>query len=155
MRAPLFLLFCLLLSPSLTAQEAVRREVLPNGLTVIVRPFRAAPVVAVQAWVRAGSVTEGSLMGSGLSHYFEHMLYKGTQTLGPGDFSAKIRACGGADENAYTTYGRTVYHFTILSKHLESGFGLLADIFTHATFDEEEARKEQEVILREIRHGRG
>ena len=153
MRAPLFLLFCLLLSPSLTAQEAVRREVLPNGLTVIVRPFRAAPVVAVQAWVRAGSVTEGSLMGSGLSHYFEHMLYKGTQTLGPGDFSAKIRACGGADENAYTTYGRTVYHFTILSKHLESGFGLLADIFTHATFDEEETRKEQEVILREFAMG--
>jgi len=72
-----------------------------NGLELILREDRSAPVVSVQAWCRAGSVDEGKWIGAGLSHVLEHMLFKGTTTRGPGRIDQEVQAAGGF-LNAYT-----------------------------------------------------
>ena len=60
-------------------REAVDRIVLPNGLTLIVKPDSSAALASVQVWVKTGSIHEGEHLGAGLSHYLEHMLFKGTE----------------------------------------------------------------------------
>src|SRR5436309_16083799 len=80
---------------------AVRKRILPNGLTVLVREDHSAPVVTAQAWCRAGSVTEGGWTGAGQSHVLEHMLFKGTTTRGVAQIAREIEDKGG-DINAYT-----------------------------------------------------
>ena len=63
-------------------REPVERYTLPNGLTVLLRRDNAAPVCSVQVWVKTGSIHEGAHLGAGLSHYLEHMLFKGTEQTG-------------------------------------------------------------------------
>ena len=80
---------------------------LDNGLEVLVREDRSAPVVSAQAWCRAGSIDEGPWLGAGLSHVLEHMLFKGTTTRGAGRIDQEVQAAGGY-MNAYTSFDRTV-----------------------------------------------
>ena len=82
---------------------------LDNGLTVILREDRSAPVVSAQAWAQTGSVHEGRWLGAGLSHVLEHMLFKGTATRPPGQIDREVQDVGGY-MNAYTSFDRTVYH---------------------------------------------
>ncbi|MGM0606806.1 MAG: M16 family metallopeptidase [Candidatus Muiribacteriota bacterium] len=123
---------------------------LENGLTVVLKETHIVPMVSMQAWVRAGSIHEGDLFGTGIAHYFEHMLFKGTKRRGPGEIPQEIHRAGGSDFNAYTTFDRTVYHFTILNEYTDTGLDVLADMFRNSVFDEEEANKESKVILKEI-----
>ena len=74
---------------------------LPNGAELIVQEKRNAPVVSVQAWVRTGAIHEQEWMGAGLSHYCEHLLFKGTTKRPTGQLDQDIRG-GGGDNNAYT-----------------------------------------------------
>ncbi|HEY4989608.1 MAG TPA: insulinase family protein, partial [Opitutaceae bacterium] len=83
-------------------REPVERTVLPNGLTLLVKPDRSAALASVQVWVKTGSLHEGGQMGAGLSHYLEHMLFKGTERRAGRDISATVQAHGGYI-NAYTT----------------------------------------------------
>ncbi|MFA7577470.1 MAG: pitrilysin family protein [Candidatus Muiribacteriota bacterium] len=149
-----FLMFvCLLILTAFTGYAFEGEEriiVLDNGLTVILKETHVVPMVAMEAWVRAGSITEGEKTGSGLSHYFEHMLFKGTKKRGPGEIPQIIHKAGGSDFNAYTTFDRTVYHFSILNDYTETGLDILSDMLMNSVFDPEEAEKEQKVILNEI-----
>lgn len=130
-------------------REPVERTVLPNGLTVILKPDHSAALASVQAWVKTGSMHEGAWLGAGLSHFLEHMLFKGTgRRTGP-EISATIQAHGGY-LNAYTTFDRTVYHVDLPSEHLEVAVDVLADAVLHSTVPEGEVEREREVILREI-----
>ena len=88
-------------------REPVERTVLPNGLTVLLKPDHSAPVASVQVWVKTGSVHEGALLGAGLSHYLEHLLFKGTERRAGREISTTVQAHGGY-VNAYTTFDRTV-----------------------------------------------
>src|SRR2546422_8104823 len=81
----------------------VRKTILDNGLTILVREDHSAPVVTAQAWCRAGSVTEGRWMGAGLSHVLEHMLFKGTTTRAVAGIAQEIASKGGYI-NAYTSF---------------------------------------------------
>jgi zinc protease len=130
-------------------REPVRRTILPNGLTLIVKPDHSAALASVQVWVRTGSIHEGAWLGAGLSHYLEHMLFKGTPSRSARDISAQVQAKGGY-MNAYTTFDRTVYHVDLPSEHTAFAIGLLADMALHSTLPAGEAAKEKEVILREI-----
>lgn len=127
----------------------VQKKVLPNGLTILVREDRSAPVVSVQAWVRAGSVTEGEWLGAGLSHVLEHMLFKGTVTRGVGEIARTIEDLGG-DINAYTSFEQTVYYIDIPAEHWRVALDILVDCMFHATIPEDELEKEKQVILREM-----
>src|SRR5258707_3637827 len=73
-----------------TNTPPVRKVVLDNGLTLLVREDHSAPVVSAQAWVRAGSITEGPWTGAGVSHVLEHMLFKGTTTLGVSQIAHEV-----------------------------------------------------------------
>jgi zinc protease len=129
--------------------EAVDRYLLPNGLTVILKADRSAALASVQVWVKSGSTHEGSYLGAGLSHYVEHMLFKGTERRAGREISATVQAHGGYI-NAYTTFDRTVYYIDLPSEHTGVAIDLLADTVLHSTFPAEECVKEKDVILREI-----
>ncbi|MDB6094765.1 MAG: peptidase domain protein [Verrucomicrobia bacterium] len=129
--------------------EPVDRTVLPNGLTVILKPDRSAALASVQVWVKTGSIHEGEKLGAGLSHYLEHMLFKGTERRAGREISATVQAHGGYI-NAYTTFDRTVYYIDLPSEHTGVAIDLLADAVLHSTLPADEAAKEKEVILREI-----
>jgi zinc protease len=130
-------------------REPVSREVLPNGLTLILKPDRAAALASVQVWVKTGSVHEGERLGAGLSHYLEHMLFKGTEKRAGREISATVQAHGGYI-NAYTTFDHTVYYIDLPSEHAPVALDLLADAVLHSTLPAEEVLKEKDVILREI-----
>jgi zinc protease len=130
-------------------REPVERTVLPNGLTLLVKPDRAAALASVQVWVRTGSIHEDSQLGAGLSHYLEHMLFKGTERRSGREISATVQANGGYI-NAYTTFDRTVYYIDLPSENLEVAVDVLADAVLHSTLPPDEAVREKDVILREI-----
>lgn len=129
--------------------EHVERTVLPNGLTLILKPDRSAALASVQVWVKTGSVHEDAHLGAGLSHYLEHMLFKGTERRAGREISATVQAHGGYI-NAYTTFDRTVYYIDLPSEHTAVAIDILADTVLHSTLPADECAKEKDVILREI-----
>ncbi len=130
-------------------REPVERTILPNGLTLILKRDTSAALASVQVWVKTGSVHENAFLGAGLSHYLEHMLFKGTGRRAGRDISATVQAHGGYI-NAYTTFDRTVYYIDLPSEHTAVAIDLLADAVLHSTLPADEAAKEKDVILREI-----
>jgi zinc protease len=129
--------------------ESIERYTLPNGLTVLLKRDTAAPVASVQVWVKTGSIHEGEHLGAGLSHFLEHMLFKGTDRRAGREISATVQAHGGYI-NAYTTFDRTVYYIDIPGEHAGVAIDLLADATLHSSLPAGEVAKEKEVILREI-----
>jgi zinc protease len=125
--------------------------VLNNGLTVVLQENHTAPVVALNMWVKVGSVHELA-EEAGISHVYEHMLFKGTASRGVGEIAQEIEGAGG-DINAFTSFDHTVYHITLASRFLDIGLAVVADAIQHSSFDPEELRKEQEVVLEEIKRG--
>ena len=136
------------------AQPAGKPQVFtfPNGLTLIVEENHTAPVASVQAWCNTGSIHEGKLLGAGLSHILEHMLFKGTTSRAPGVIASQVQDQGGYI-NAYTSYDRTVYWIDVPAKGASQAVDILADAMMNATLPEQEYTKEQEVIRREFAMG--
>src|SRR5271170_3935986 len=128
------------------SSPAVHKVVFDNGLTLLVREDHSAPVVSAQAWVRAGSITEGQWTGAGISHVLEHMLFKGTTTRGVSQIAHEIERNGGS-MNAYTSFEQTVFHINIPSEHWQTAVDILADCMQHATISPQELLKEKQVIL--------
>ncbi|MBK7976103.1 MAG: insulinase family protein [Deltaproteobacteria bacterium] len=122
---------------------------LPNGAELIVQEKRNAPVVSVQAWVRTGAIHEQEWMGAGLSHYCEHLLFKGTTKRPTGQLDQDIRG-GGGDNNAYTNSERTVYHATTAASSFATAFDAIADMVANSTFPPEEVKKEHGVVRKEL-----
>ena len=125
---------------------------LDNGLTVILREDRSAPVVSAQAWAQTGSVHEGRWLGAGLSHVLEHMLFKGTATRPPGKIDREVQDVGGY-MNAYTSFDRTVYHIDAPNTGARVAVDVLCDIMQHAALPDDELKKELDVIRREMDMG--
>ncbi|MGJ3241909.1 MAG: M16 family metallopeptidase [Opitutales bacterium] len=132
--------------------ETVHAFSLPNGLTVLHKPDFSAEVVSAQAWVRTGSLHEAPLLGSGLSHYVEHMVFKGTHRRSGRELTREVHGLGG-NLNAYTTFNRTVYYIDAPSEGVHAVLDLLGDLVLNARLDADDARSEREVILREIDMG--
>lgn len=135
------------------SNEALNRFVLDNGMVCLVKEDRSAPVCSVQIWVGTGSIHEEEFMGGGLSHYLEHMLFKGTSNRAPARVTKDIDEAGG-QINAYTTYDRTVYYCNLPSKNWRVGLDVLSDCVMNASLPEEEWKREQDVIVREMAMGR-
>ncbi len=130
------------------AAEPVRFN-LANGLTLIVKPDHRSPTAVHMLWVRVGAMdeTDGN---SGVAHVLEHMLFKGTDKLAPGEFSRRIAAVGGR-ENAFTGRDYTGYHQQIPADRLEEVMRLEADRFANNRWPDEEFRRELEVVKEERR----
>jgi zinc protease len=129
--------------------DDVRFLTLDNGLQLIIREDKAAPVVSAQAWCRAGSIHEGDWLGAGLSHVLEHMLFKGTSNRPPGKIDQEVQDEGGY-MNAYTSFDRTVYHIDVPNTGAKIAIDILCDIMMNATLPADELGKEMDVIRREM-----
>jgi len=159
----LFILLCLIgtavfishpsVPPEFRYEDAVHSHTLDNGLTVITKSTHKAPLAAVRLVVRAGSATEGRFTGSGISHFVEHVLFKGTAALPVGEIERRIKSYGGYI-NAQTSHDTTEVHLIVKSDYLDDALSLLSDFVFNTSFDEEEFRKERDVILSEIRMDR-
>jgi zinc protease len=132
--------------------EPVLRWTLPNGLVAIAKEDHAAGLVSAQIWVRTGSIHENTWLGTGLSHYLEHLVFKGTARRGPRQISAEVQAAGGAI-NAYTTFDRTVYYIDGPAEAAPLFLDVLADMVFAPALDPAEVARERDVILREIDMG--
>ena len=93
-------------------EEHARREVLSNGLTLLVKEVHTLPIVSIEARFRIGSADEGKWAGSGISHFVEHMLFKGTPTRKHGDIEREIKSYGGTI-NGFTSFDSTGYTLTV------------------------------------------
>ncbi|MDX1609229.1 MAG: pitrilysin family protein [Halofilum sp. (in: g-proteobacteria)] len=122
---------------------------LDNGMQILVREDHRAPVVVSQVWYRVGSVDEHRGV-TGVSHVLEHMMFKGTDELGPGEFSETIARHGGSD-NAFTGREYTAYFQRIAAEHLELCLRLEADRMVDLRLDEEEFQRELAVVREERR----
>jgi zinc protease len=132
--------------------EPVERWTLPNGLIGLAKEDAAAGLVSAQVWVKTGSIHEGPWLGTGLSHYLEHMIFKGTARRGPLAISAEVQAAGG-NINAYTTFDHTVYYIDGPAESAGLFLDVLADMVFHPALDAAEVKRERDVILREIDMG--
>ncbi|MCX8110512.1 MAG: insulinase family protein [Syntrophorhabdaceae bacterium] len=124
---------------------------LDNNLQYILDQRRGSGVVAVQIWVKVGSWHENNNI-AGITHFIEHLIFKGTETIKANEMPARIEALGGS-VNAFTSYDNTVYHIVIPAKAFKEGFELLADAVLNPAFPEQEVIKEKKVVLEEIKMG--
>ncbi len=131
-----------------TAAAAPVRQVLPNGVVLIAQEHRAADVVALQLWLRVGGRDE-SPDELGLTHYLEHMLFKGTPTRPPGSIDTLIEGLGGTS-NAFTSYDYTHFDLVVPAANLDAGLDLLADIAVNASFVPAELESEKKVVFEEM-----
>ncbi len=135
-------------SPAAAAVQA-QKFTLANGMTLIVKPDHRAPTVAHMLWVRVGSMDEVDGT-SGVAHALEHMMFKGTPSLKPGEFSRRVAALGGRD-NAFTGRDATAYHQQIPANRLEDVMQLEADRFANTQWEDDEFKREIEVVKEERR----
>ncbi|MED5432277.1 MAG: pitrilysin family protein [Pseudomonadota bacterium] len=122
---------------------------LDNGMKVVVREDHRAPVVTVMVWFKAGSIDEAPFE-TGLAHVLEHMMFKGTEHLGPGDFSRLVARYGGSD-NAFTSYDYTAYYQQYEASRLPLALELEAERLGSLQIDDEEFHRELQVVLEERR----
>jgi zinc protease len=137
---------------SAAAQQPVasaQQFVLSNGMTLMVSVNRRAPTAVHMLWLRVGSIDEVDGT-SGVAHVVEHMMFKGTPSLAPGEYSKRIAALGGRD-NAFTSRDATAYHQQIPAARLREVMELEADRFARNTWADEEFKREIEVIKEERR----
>ncbi|MGI6032344.1 MAG: M16 family metallopeptidase [Coriobacteriales bacterium] len=125
-----------------------QQSVLDNGITVITEHMDAVHSCSLGFWVRIGSRDETPAL-SGISHYMEHMLFKGTPTRTALDISSAFDAIG-AELNAFTSRDCTCFYARMIDEHLPQSFEILSDMVVNSCFPEDEAALEREVVLEEI-----
>ena len=139
------------IAPPTGARELPRPETftLRNGLQVVVITDRRAPVVTHMVWYRVGAADEPHGQ-SGIAHFFEHLMFKGTREIAPGDFS-RIIARNGGDENAFTSWDYTAYYERIARDRLDMVMRMEADRMRNLRFSDETFLSERDVITEERR----
>jgi zinc protease len=115
----------------------------------LVKPDRRAPILTSQVWYKVGSSYEHGGI-TGVSHVLEHMMFKGTEHHGPGEFS-RIIAENGGEENAFTGADYTAYYQNLASDRVEVSFELEADRMRHLSLEPKSVQKEVEVVKEERR----
>lgn len=126
-----------------------QRYVLENGLTLIHQQIPAAPVVTVDVWVKAGAMVEPDEW-SGMAHFLEHMIFKGTDRLPPGSFDQVIENRGGVT-NAATSHDYAHFFINTAAADLPETLPYLAELLLNAAIPDEEFGLERDVVLEEIR----
>ncbi len=129
--------------------EPFETRTLDNGLFVLVKPMAGTPVAAADVWVGTGSYCERPDEW-GLSHFLEHMFFKGTERRGVGEIDREVGALGGY-MNAATSYDFTHYYVALPAEHVLSALDVLSDALFHSVFDAGELEKERQVVIEEIK----
>ena len=147
----LFLFIALLFLPTASHANTFNAEsfTLDNGLQVVIIPNNRAPVVTHMVWYKVGAADEPPTK-SGMAHYFEHLMFKGTETLAPGEFSKRVKDLGGND-NAFTSQDYTAYFQSIAVEHLEEMMTMEADRMVNLKVPLEHFQSEKKVVTEERR----
>lgn len=124
---------------------------LKNGMKVLFVESHKSPVVSIQMWVKTGSADEAA-KERGISHFIEHLVFKGTEKFEVGEIAKIVEASGG-ELNAYTSFDQTVFYVTISKEFLETGLDVISQMMGFPQFDEEEIDNEREVVIEEIKRG--
>src|SRR2546428_81012 len=140
----------ILLAMAGLGQAEVFRTTLDNGLTVLIEENHANPVVAVEVFVRTGSIYEQEYLGSGISHFFEHIIHGGTTSTRSEAESRRLLEAIGNNSNAYTTVDHTAYYINATTEHWRTALELLADWMLHSSITPEEFEREKGVVQREL-----
>ncbi|MBW1695115.1 MAG: insulinase family protein [Deltaproteobacteria bacterium] len=128
--------------------QAVRKTTLKNGVRIITKRMPYIHSVSMGVWVNVG-VRDESSNENGLSHFIEHMIFKGTKKRSSFQIAKEFDAIGG-HTNAFTSAENTCYHAKVMGTHLETMVDILSDIFLNSVFDDKEIENERSVILQEI-----
>jgi predicted Zn-dependent peptidase len=127
----------------------VRKDVLPNGLTVLTEPMSSVRSVSVGIWLRTGARQE-RVKDNGISHFIEHMLFKGTKNRSAEEIARAADSIGG-HLDAFTAKETTNYSIKVLDEHLPRAFGILSDLVKNPLFEPEHITNESRVIQEEIK----
>ena len=148
-RFALATLACFAFTAAAQAQTAdrVTTFTLDNGLEAVVIEDNRAPVVVHMMWYKVGSADETSGK-SGIAHFLEHLMFKGTETMEPGEFSRVVAANGGSD-NAFTSYDYTAYFQRVASDRLELMMRMESDRMRNLVLDDEDMLTERDVVVEE------
>ncbi len=127
----------------------IRREVLPNGLTILTEEMQHIRSVSIGIWVTTGSRHEDPEY-NGISHFVEHMVFKGTQTRTAEDIARQIDSIGG-NLDAFTAKECVCFNVKVLDEHLPIALDVLSDLVLHPVFDAKDIARERGVIIEEIK----
>lgn len=139
----------LLNSSWMISGEGYQKTVLSNGIKIITEEIPYLKSVSIGIWVTTGSRDE-SPSENGISHFIEHLLFKGTERRTAYEIAREIDSVGGT-LNAFTGREYTCFYAKVIDKNLPLAIDLLSDIFLHSVMDEKEIEKERSVILQEIK----
>ena len=126
-----------------------RKEIFENGIRIVAEKMSSVKSVSVGLWVNVGSRDEEE-SEQGLSHFLEHMFFKGTETRTSQDIAQEIDSLGG-ELNAFTSRETTTFYAKVLDADLSKAAGLLSDIFHHSMFDTRDITKEKQVVMEEFK----
>jgi predicted Zn-dependent peptidase len=126
-----------------------RKDTLANGIRVVSETLPKTRSVSIGVWVKVGSRHESKDI-SGISHFIEHLFFKGTARRTAKDIATEIDSLGG-EMNAFTSQETTTYYVKVLDEHLAAAIDILADILLSSKFDPADMEKERKVILEEIK----
>lgn len=147
MKKFLLVIGCILLGNFVFAQNVLTYK-LDNGQTVVIEQIKNNPIVIIDTWIKTGSINEDD-SNSGISHFLEHLFFKGTENNPTGTFD-KILESKGALTNAATSKDFTHYYITISSKYFDKALELHADMLLNPQIPRKEMEKERKVVLEEI-----
>ncbi len=125
-----------------------RRSVLKNGIRIVTERIPHIRSVSIGVWIKAGSRNE-TVLNNGISHFIEHMLFKGTKNRNAFDIAESLESVGG-HLNAFTGKELTCYYAHILDEHLPIAVDVISDILKNSLFDKIEIEKEKQVVLEEL-----
>lgn len=126
-----------------------RKDTLANGIRVVSETLPKSRSVSIGVWVKVGSRHEPQELG-GVSHFIEHMFFKGTERRSAKDIAIEMDSLGG-EMNAFTSQETTTYYAKVVDEHLPTVIDILADILLASRFDPADMEKERKVILEEIK----
>ena len=147
MKKFLILLFTLFISSTVFAADFNVYK-LDNGQTVVIKEVKTNPIVTIDTWIKTGSINEND-QNNGVSHFLEHLFFKGSKNHAPGEFD-KIHETKGAITNAATSKDFTHYYITIPSKDFDLALEMHADMLLHPLIPRKELEKERKVVIEEI-----
>ena len=127
----------------------IKKYTCQNGVRVVLENIPTVRSVAIGVWIGTGSRNE-TPVNNGISHFLEHMFFKGTKTRSAREIAESFDSIGG-QVNAFTSKEYTCYYAKVLDNHAQFALEVLADMFFHSTFVEEELVKEKNVVYEEIK----
>ena len=133
-----------------SVQSEYKKTRLPNGIRIVTESLPHVRSISVGAWIDVGSRDENE-SNNGISHFIEHMVFKGTEKFSSQQIARSIESVGGY-LNAFTTKEHTCYYARILDDHIEKALEVLSELVQHPEFDPKEIEKERGVILEELKN---